>query len=182
MIAKEEYAIRLQMAEMHEEFIDRMSEAYDNHYYVETVWYCYAIFEQRISRLISKYIDKCLLYPERNDDKSVSISTRIACLKKVTAAKYGPFYLMNTALLERVSKWCDDRNELVHGLISLKHYKNYDEEFKKLAKTGVPLVFELYDVCTNLRNQWYRMDEPNMPFPVKKCKCSKQKCINPNNI
>ena len=26
MIAKEEYAIRLQMAEMHEEFIDRMSE------------------------------------------------------------------------------------------------------------------------------------------------------------
>lgn len=39
------------MAEMHEEFIERMSEAYDNQYYVEAVWYCYAIFEQRISRL-----------------------------------------------------------------------------------------------------------------------------------
>lgn len=62
MIAKEGYAIRIQMAEMHEEFINSMYEAYDNHYYVETVWYCYAIFEQRISRLISKYIDKLILF------------------------------------------------------------------------------------------------------------------------
>ena len=37
MIVREEYAIRLQMAEMHEVFIDRMCEAYDNHYYIETV-------------------------------------------------------------------------------------------------------------------------------------------------
>ena len=58
MKAKEEYNIRLEMSQMHEEFIDRMSEAYDNHFYVETVWYCYAIFEQRTNRLISKYIDK----------------------------------------------------------------------------------------------------------------------------
>ena len=38
MKAKEEYNIRLEMSQMHEEFIDRMSEAYDNHFYVETVW------------------------------------------------------------------------------------------------------------------------------------------------
>ena len=65
MNAKEEYKVRLEMSKMHEEFIERMSNSYDNNYYVESVWYCYAIFEQRISRLISKYIDKCPL-PDRN--------------------------------------------------------------------------------------------------------------------
>ena len=60
MNAKEEYEIRLQMAEMHEEFIERMSEAYDNHYYVEAAWYCYAILSRGFlalfqSTLISVY-------------------------------------------------------------------------------------------------------------------------------
>ena len=34
MKAKEEYSIRLEMSQMHEEFIERMSEAYDAGYYV----------------------------------------------------------------------------------------------------------------------------------------------------
>lgn len=182
MKAKEEYSIRLEMAEMHEEYIERMSEAYDNKYYVETVWYVYAIFEQRISRLVSKYIEKCNLQPDRTDEKTAAISTRIACLKKVINAKYGAFELINIDVLNRISKWCDKRNELVHGLISLKHYKQYDKEFESLAKTGVPLVFELYDECTDFRNQWYEEDETNMDFPVKKCKCHKKKCINPKSI
>ena len=45
MEAKESYELRLEMAEMHEEFIERMSVSYDNKYYIETVWYCYSIFE-----------------------------------------------------------------------------------------------------------------------------------------
>lgn len=170
------------MAEMHEEFIERMSEAYDNKYYVETVWYCYAVFEQRISRLIAKYIDQCTLAPSRNDNKSASISTRITCIKKVIAANYSTFGSIDATLLDRVLDWCEERNELVHGLISLRHYIKYDEEFKKLAEIGVPLVFELYDVCTDFRNRWYISDEPEVPFPVKKCKCNKQKCINPTNL
>lgn len=182
MKAKEEYKTRLEMSRMHEEFIKSMSEAYDNGSYVESVWYCYAVFEQRISRLISKYIDKCMLHPDRADEKSVAISTRITCLKKLIDAKYGAFASFDKSLLERISVWCEDRNELVHGLVSLKHYKKYDDEFKKLAQSGVPLVFELYDTSTNLRNHWYIDDGPSVPFPVKKCKCQKQKCINPNCI
>ncbi len=45
MNAREEYSVRLRMVEMHEEFIESMSVAYDNKHYVEAVWYCYAIFE-----------------------------------------------------------------------------------------------------------------------------------------
>ena len=182
MKSKEEYAIRLKMAEMHEEFIERMSEAYDIQYYVEAVWYCYAIFEQRISRLIAKCIDQCTLFPDRDDEKSAAISVRITCLKKLIKANYGAYGSLDVSLLDRISKWCVKRNDLVHSLVSLNHYKKYDEEFKNLAEIGVPLVFELYDVCTDFRNIWYNTNEPSAPFPVVKCKCGNKKCINPANL
>lgn len=182
MNAKEDYTTRCEMYKMHDEFIERMSDAYDNDFYIEAAWYCYAIIEQRISRLISKYIDRCVWIPDRTDEKSASISVRIKCLKKLITAKYWIFDQFDVDILDRVLKWCNDRNELVHGLISLKHYKKYDKEFEKLAKVGVPLVFELYDACTDLRNRWYECDEPNVDFPVKKCNCKKNKCINPSCI
>ena len=115
MKAKEEYEVRAKMAVMHEEFIEQMSESYDKGFYVETVWYCYAIIEQRASRLIAKYIDKCTI-PKRNDDKSAFISTRITCLKKLIKAEYGAFDTSKADILDRISKWCDERNELVHCL------------------------------------------------------------------
>ena len=46
MKAKEEYSIRLEMSQMHEEFIERMSEAYDAGYYVEAVWH----YEEMVGR------------------------------------------------------------------------------------------------------------------------------------
>lgn len=180
MNAKEEYNIRLEMSDMHEEFIDKMSVAYDDKFYVEAVWYCYAIFDQRISRLIAKYIDKCTR-PKRTNKTTAAISTRINCLKKLVNTKYGAFDSFDVNLLNRILDWCHKRNELVHGLVSLEHYKKYDDEFKKLASLGVPLVFELYDACTNFRNKWYESDEPKGQFPIN-CKCKNNKCINENCI
>jgi hypothetical protein len=174
---EESFDVRLQMAEMHEEFIDRMSKSYDSKLYVETVWYCYAIFEQRINRLIVKYLDKCMI-PPRSDEKSAAISTRISCLEKLVDSRYGAFDTFNKDLLKRIMKWCDERNSLVHSLISIKHYRQYDDEFENLAGKGVPLVFELYDECTTFRNRWREMDEPDGEFPVKKCRCKKMQCFN----
>lgn len=182
MKAKEEYEVRAKMAEMHEDFIEKMSEAYDNGFYIETVWYCYAIIEQRVNRLIAKYIERCTICPKRTDDKSASISTRIVCLKKLINAKYGAYDILSTEIFERISDWCEKRNDLVHGLVSFKHYRKYDEEFKELAELGVPLIFELYDVCTDFRNHWYEMEAPTEEFPIKTCKCNKKQCINADSI
>lgn len=181
MKAKENYEIRLQMAEMHEEFIERLSIAYDNNNYVEAVWICYAIFEQRVSRLIAKYIDKCTI-PAREDDRTCSISVRIRCIKELINSQYGAFDGFNLKIMTKIEKWCKKRNALVHGLISLKHYKEYDKEFKDLAEEGVPLVFELYDACTDFRNRWYESEVQLEEFPKKTCQCSKMQCINPNCI
>ena len=158
-----------------------MSVAYDNKHYVEAVWYCYAIFEQRINRLISKYIDECPV-SNRTDNKSAAISTRIICVTHMIENKYGCFDVMDVELFTRIKKWCGVRNELVHSLISLKHYRQYDKEFKKLAKEGVSLVFELYDACTDFRNAWYNMGNIVTTFPKERCKCKNKKCINPDII
>ena len=69
--------------------------------------------------------------------------------------------------------WCNEWNELVHGLISLKLYNKYNEEFKRLAMAGVPLVFELYDACTDFRNRYYEYDAPTDLFPVKNVRAIK---------
>lgn len=182
MKAKESYEIRLQMAKMHDEFIQHMSDAYDRHRYIETCWYCYAIIEQRINRLISKYIDKCMLAKERVDNKSVAISTRIICIKKLITVKYYGFDMFEVDLMDRITAWCDKRNDLVHGLVSLDHYREFDNEFEDLAVKGVPLVFELYEACSDYRDQWYQATEPDSKFPIKNCKCKKKKCINPLHI
>lgn len=182
MEAKEDYSVRLQMAEMHDEFIERLSKAYNNERYIEAVWYCYAIFEQRINRLIAKYIDKCNCTADRTDKKSIAISTRITCIKKVIKADYCAFGLLNEDIFKYISEWCDSRNDLVHGLISLNHYRRFDDEFKELAERGVPLVHELYKECSALRNQWYLIDEPEDTFPVTKCRCKTTKCMNVKSI
>ena len=170
------------MAEMHDAFIDRLSESYDNEHYVESVWYCYAIFEQRINRLIIKCIDKCPVQKERSDKRTVAISTRIGCIKDLISAEYGAFEVIDISLMDRLLNWCNRRNELVHHLLSFDHYKSFDVEFRQLAHDGIPLVFELYDACTDFRNTWYRIDETEKGFPKKSCRCTKNKCLNPHTL
>nr|WP_308519774.1 hypothetical protein [uncultured Stomatobaculum sp.] len=88
MKAKEDYKTRLEMVQMHKEFIEKMDDAFEKRRYVETVWYCYAIFEQRISRLIAKYLDRFPVPYDRTDNKSAAISTRIKCIKNLIDARY----------------------------------------------------------------------------------------------
>ena len=38
---------------------------------------------------------------------------------------------------------------------------------------GVPLVFELYDACTDFRNRYYEYDAPTDLFPVKNVRAIK---------
>lgn len=181
MKPREDYETRTKMAEMHDIYQERLRMAYEQQNYVETVWLCYAIFEQRVNRLIAKYIDQCPK-KERDNDKTAAITTRMNCIKRLVKEKYGAFDGFDISVIKRVEQWCRVRNDLVHGLVELKHYKKYDKEFEALAKAGVPLVQELYDACTELRNQWYCMDEESAEFPAEKCKCGKTKCMNPTFI
>ena len=108
--------------------------------YTEASWLCYAIFEQRIGRIVEKHIKKCQKGRRSKNEKPVSITTKLVCLKKLCKQKYGPYADFDKGLLDEIGVWCKQRNDLIHGLISLEHYKKYDKEFKNLATSGAPLV------------------------------------------
>ena len=176
MKSAESYEARLEMAHMHDSFIERLNNAMKEQRYVEASWLCYAIFEQRVSRLILKHISKCPKQPKKKNSAPVSISTKIACLKTLSKEKYGGYSVFDCQMLSEIEEWCRSRNCLVHGLVSLEHYKKYDVEFEALAKAGAPLVERLYEESTKLRKWWYSEEEFG-DFPEFKCKCKIQRCV-----
>lgn len=175
MKAKESYELRLEMAHMHDSFLERLEKAMEEEQFVEASWLCYAIFEQRIARIISKHVSKCPKGRRGENEKPVGIATKILCLKKLSKLQYGPYQVFDRELLNNIDKWCKNRNSLIHGLVSLDYYRKYDEEFKKLATTGVPLVHKLYQEATKVR-EWCRDENSFDKFPEIKCRCERR-CI-----
>lgn len=175
MKPNESRTVRDEMVSMHNEYIDRLEKAMESKSYVEASWLCYSLFEQRIKRLILKHISVCPK-AKKKKGKDATISTRIACLQELVASQYGGYKDFAPDLLPSISKWCDRRNDLVHGLVSLEHYKEYDKEFKALAEDGEPLVKSLYAESTRFRKWWYSNRE--LPaFPKFSCKCQKYRCL-----
>ena len=175
MKPSEPYEVRLEMAEMHDTFLTNLNQAMKKKRYIEASWLCYAIFEQRTERLIRKHLIKCPKGKRGKDEKPVGISTKLVCLKKLCKAKYGPYSEFDKDLLTEISAWCKQRNELIHGLVSLEHYRKYDKEVEDLAISGAPLVGRLYKEAAKVR-EWCRGDHQFEKFPVIKCRCA-HRCI-----
>lgn len=175
MKPREPYPVRCEMAKMHDKFLDNLETAMKKKQYIEASWLCYAIFEQRIGRIIEKHLIKCPKGKRGKDEKPVGIATKLSCLKKLCKLKYGPYAEFDRKLLEDIRSWCKQRNELIHGLVSLEHYRKYDKEFKELAISGEPLVKRLYEEATRVR-EWCRGDYQLEKFPEIKCRCE-HRCI-----
>lgn len=178
MKAAEPLSVRMEMVQMHDKYGQALDDAMKNGRYVEATWLCYAIFEQRINRLIEKHLHKCPKEPKKKG-KPAAISTRIKCIKKLIEKGYGGYGQLDKKEFERIESWCDRRNKLTHGLVSLEKYQKYDREFKALAQQGYPLVKELYKEGKTFREWWYATDSLEV-FPDIKCQC-KQQCIKTNN-
>lgn len=153
MKEKDSYTMRLEMAHMHDDFLARLDKAMENKEYVEASWLCYAIFEQRIARMMEKHITKCPKQKRQDNKSPVGISTKLLCLQKLCKIEYGAYVDVDRNVLKEIADWCKSRNQLVHGLVSLEHYKKYDTEFKSLAEAGAPLVKKLYSEASKVR-EW----------------------------
>lgn len=177
MKQRESLEVRKEMVEMHETYLDRLKTTMDTRQFVAATWICYAIYEQRINRIIEKILPKCPIEAPRTSNNSASINTRIKCLKKLISNSYGGLAEFDLSLLEDISTWCDDRNSLVHDLVNLNEYKRFDADFEALAKRGVPLVNRIYEEGTKFR-QWFVAADSLPDFPPKhKCRCKKEQCI-----
>lgn len=175
MIAKDTYEDRLKMAEMHDDVLERIENAVRKKQSIEACWLCYACFESRITRTLEKVSVKCSKH-KCCESNRVGITTRIGCLKRLKKCNYAGTEKFNTKLLDDIQKWCQERNTLTHGLITLSNYSGIDKKFLDLAKKGKPLVKELYQQTTQFRNEYYEInDMPNFPDDVEqKCRLKKK--------
>lgn len=178
MKPKEPIETRREMAIMHTDLQQALNEAQSSKNYVEVVWLCYAIFEQRIIRMIEKHVSQCPKL-KRQNKIPVGISTRNTCIKRLIKEKYGGYSALDYQLFEEIGQWCDRRNILVHSLVNLNTYKHYDDEFKALARSGPTLVDRLYVEAGKLRSWSYSHDFEC--FPDIKCRCRRERCIHEGN-
>lgn len=156
---------RLQMAEMHDNVLLRITTAIENKQSIEACWLCYSCFESRVARTLEKVSECC---PERRCYKNhkVGINTKIECLKRLKKLGYAGTEHFDNQLLGQIGKWCKERNTLVHALVTLNNYYGMDEKFLQLAAEGKPLVEKLYAQTTSFRNEYYQLTA--MPeFPEK---------------
>ncbi len=155
---------------MHDDALQRIDKAISNKQSIEACWLCYSCFESRITRTLEKVSARCV---ERRcyQNPRIGIQTRIKCLKRLGRVSYAGVEVFDNQLLGRISKWCEERNVLVHALVTLNNYYGMDEKFLQLAVRGKPLVERLYVQTTEFRNKYYQLEELS-EFPERVCeKC-----------
>lgn len=169
------YEIRLEMAEMHDNVLSRISAAIENKQSIEACWLCYSCFESRITRTLEKVSECC---PERKcyQNHKVGINSRIDCIKRLRRLGYAGSECFDSQLLGQVTAWCKERNTLVHALVTLNNYYGMDDKFLQLAVKGKPLVEKLYSQTTEFRNKYYELNEmPEFPEQAhSKCRLLKK--------
>ncbi len=173
MQAKDSYEDRVHMAEMHNDVRKKIETAVESEHYIEACWLCYACFESRITRTLEKVSEKC---PNRGCYQNIRVGIRkkINCLKKLSNQKYLGMERFDKNLFKQIEDWCDERNILVHALVTLENYDDMDEQFIYLSQSGLNLVKELYAQTTTFRNNYYIADKlPQFPQNiVKSCRLS----------
>ena len=180
MTPKESLEIRKQMAEIHDSVLKRIEDSYKEGRYIETCWLCYACFESRVNRILEKICTGCTK-EKRINNRHVGITTKLICYNRLIRTKYPPLAEEDIHLMNTVKGWCKERNQLIHGMVSLDYYNDADRKFKSLAKRGTTLVKRMYEVGGDVRNYYYKNDVmPEFDSSViDKC-ALKYKCIKEN--
>lgn len=177
MDPKESLEIRQQMAEMHNSVIKRIDKAYKDKQYIEVCWLCYACFESRVNRVLLKICSGCNK-PKRKDKRNIGITTKLECYVRLIKSHYPPLSKENIDLINTVKGWCKERNDLIHGMVSLEYYNDADKKFESLAKRGKTLVTRMYSLGTDVREYYYQATEiPIFDESVTKSCSLKFKCM-----
>ena len=177
MNPKEPLNERQQMAEMHDAVIQRIDKAYKEKRYIEVCWLCYACFENRVNRVLVKICSGCPK-TKRKDSRHVGITTKIECYIRLIKSGYPPVKDEDYEMLNTVKGWCSERNDLIHGMISLDLYNDADKKFANLAKRGRTLVKRMYAFGTDVREYYYNTNDiPAFDFTVSSHCRLKYKCI-----
>lgn len=150
---------------MHDSVLERIEVAYESERYIEVCWLCYACFESRVNRVLEKICSGCSKEQDTTK-RHIGIVTKLECYVRLIKSKYPPLQKEDLQLIRTVKRWCKERNELIHGMVSLKVYNDADKKFENLAERGVALVKRMYGFSADVRDYFYRA-EAIPPFDDK---------------
>lgn len=183
MKSNEPMESRLKCVDMHNFFLDRIDVAMKNENYIEASWLIYSCFENRFFRTLQKYKKYCKYCRRKskcnNKEKNeLALATKIKCVRRLHDNKVRCISeAFRYELYKEILDWVDERNGLMHELLSLEFYENTDEMFKKSAENGKKLLDETYKCCTTFRRLFYAEDY-DFKFPeeaMEGCPCKPRK-------
>lgn len=174
---------RLSRVGMHSYFLNRIGVAMEHGNYIEASWLIYACLENRYFRTIMKYRENCKYCRSKSkcnkkSKNELALKTKISCVERLHQA--GISCITNafpSSIFQETKKWVDNRNDLMHDLLSLEYYENMDILFKESAEKGLCLLNKTYQSCTKFRELFYTDGyQFEMPESVsEKCPCKPKK-------
>ena len=161
MKSTEDKDTRLKRVDMHDYFLNRINHAMEHSNYIEASWLIYACFENRYFRTVSKYREYCKYCRSaskcnKKAKNELALATKIKCVKRLHENKVPCISeSFDYSIFKDTLKWVDDRNNLMHDLLSLELYENTDGLFKANAEAGLELLLKTYEYCTRFREKFY---------------------------
>ena len=173
---------RLKRVDMHNYFLDKINKAIEAENYIEASWLIYSCFENRFYRTMEKYKKYCKYCRSKSkcnkkDKNELALATKVKCVQRlhdndVTCISQAFRYDLYKEILD----WIEERNNLMHELLSLEFYEYTDKKFEENALKGKNLLDETYESCTKFRKLFYN-DDYHFEFPkaaMEKCSCKPQ--------
>lgn len=154
-----------------------------NKNYIEASWLIYSCFENRYFRTLAKYQENCKYCRPKSScntksKNKLALKTKIACVERLYLAGVPCIAdAFEKDIFQRTKEWVNNRNELMHDLLSLEYYENTDERFKEIAEEGRHLLNRTYESCTKFRKLFYT-DGYDFKMPeeaAEKCPCKPKK-------
>ena len=179
MKSTEELSKRLKRVDMHDYFLNRIALAMKNENYIEASWLIYSCLENRYFRTVMKYREHCKYCRSKSKcnkttKNELALKTKISCVERLYQAGVPCIAdAYESSIFKKTKDWIDERNDLMHDLLSLEYYENTDERFKKSAEEGKILLDKTYTYCTEFRKLFYS-DGYQFVMPdeaAEKCPC-----------
>ncbi len=127
--------------QLYKDLYSRMELSLEKQFYMEACWIQYAIIEDRFNSVIRHaYPEKGqqLLQSLRGLDKKLEL-----IIRKIHPNDHDCLKTVHKSLLEKIKKWKDKRNTLMHEITESADIASVQKKLEKLAPEGKKLTSDL---------------------------------------
>jgi hypothetical protein len=145
--------------------LKKMSAAIAAEYYLEASWIAYAILEDRLVAVMLGTGGAT----EKNGNRVRMLGRKITFVRKRRRRDKLLGANFSKAWLNRLTRWKDQRNKLMHAMANATvSFGRIELAAKRLAIAGDPLVYDACRQTRRLKKHRSKIAVPKKPFPYNK--------------